>query len=200
MLQHVIDRCKRSRADNVVLALPDTPENDVLAGIGGVEYYRGSEHDVLRRYYEAALTFKAQIVVRVTADCPLIDPHIIDEVLEFARSTEYVSCVGYPRGVWCEAFPFEMLSSANTCATKPYHREHVTPYMIENAWMKGSLKNSQPSDYRLCVDEPDDMRMVRLIVDRLGEECTTNEIVRFLDGNPDLICNSHVRQQGAPCS
>lgn len=195
LLQHVVDRCKHSIADQVVLAIPNSKENDVLEGVGQVACFRGSETDVLSRYYEAALEFKAQSIVRVTGDCPLIDPDIIDQVIGLLQGADYVTCEGYPRGVWCEGITFESLGCAHVCANKPYQREHVTPYLIENGWNTGRLVSKVQRGYRLCVDEPDDMKMVRRVVDRLGENCTTEDIIQLLDREPELICNAHISQR-----
>jgi len=197
MLQHVIDRCKQSGIETM-LVTPNTPENDVLEGFGGIPCYRDEEFDVLNMYYKAALQAHAQFICRVTADCPLIEPDLINRTLALAETVDYVNCEGFPRGLWCESFSFESLACAYDCGKRPYHREHVTPYMYENGWLTGAIHSVQPRDYRLCVDEYDDLRTVRNVVSAIGEDCYTREIIQLLDGHPELIMNAHVQQRGLP--
>ena len=86
MLWHMIERLKPAKnVDEIILAIPNTKENDILeqfAKENNLKYFRGSENDVLARYYETAKTFKVDVIVRITSDCPLIDPEIVDKVIE----------------------------------------------------------------------------------------------------------------------
>src|SRR5699024_9581806 len=104
------------------------------------KYFRGSESDVLSRYYLCAKENDADIIIRITSDCPLIDPLVIDEILDFYLKNNYklVTNAGdihnrtYPRGLDTEIFDFDTLENAYKNANKDYQKEHVTPYIYEN--------------------------------------------------------------------
>ena len=149
LLQHHIERVRKSEmVDQIVVA---TTTNDAdepiveLCNDMGVACTRGSEHDVLRRYYEASCQYSADIVVRVTSDCPLIDPAIIDLVVqtlvERIHNADYVSnwiIETFPLGLEVEALPIAVLAEANRNASRASDREHVTQFV----WR-------QPQRYRL---------------------------------------------------
>jgi len=127
MLQHCIDGVRMALwVDDVVVASPHyIPENF------NAHRFIGSENDVLDRYYKCAKEFSGDVIVRITSDCPFIDPDVIDEAIEFFLRTDY----GFARfapidGLDVEVFSFKMLEEAWKKATDPYDREHVTPYMI----------------------------------------------------------------------
>lgn len=142
VLEEVLWRCSRiSGIDVVVLAIPDTPENDIIVQNGlkrqssrKIQLVRGPEHDVLARYAKAAETVNADVIMRITADCPLIDPQVCGQVLAAFRDYKYECCSNtkprtWPQGLDCEVFSASALRLANKYATKPYDREHVTPFL-----------------------------------------------------------------------
>lgn len=195
MLQHVIDRCKQTGIETILVS-PESRENDVLENFG-VPCFREGETDVLAMYYHAALKYKAERICRVTGDCPLVDPALVVATLETTEAADYVTCEGFPRGVWCEAMNIEALSCTYLCATKEYQRVHVTPYLYEgNPWCINKKLTMQPaSPYRVCVDEYADLVTVRNIVREIGERCNTREIIDLLDAQPEWIANGQVGQK-----
>ncbi|HFQ80024.1 MAG TPA: acylneuraminate cytidylyltransferase, partial [Desulfobacterales bacterium] len=140
VLQHVIDRVASARLlDEVIVATTISPQDDIIvteAQKAGAKIFRGSEDDVLARYYHAAKTYKAEIIVRVTSDCPLFDPQILDEMLgiflkENANgfNLDYMSNSlqpTFPRGLDAEIFTMRVLTKTFHEADKDYEREHVT--------------------------------------------------------------------------
>jgi spore coat polysaccharide biosynthesis protein SpsF (cytidylyltransferase family) len=206
MLQRVIDRAKLSNVDEVALAIPNTPENDVLKGFDNLPYYQGSEYDVLSRFCGAITAFKAAVTVRVTADCPLLDPEVINWLLRDYKknnSTHYISSKGLPNGIGAEVFPKWVLDVANREATQPYEREHVTPYLHEhNRYICHRLESGvrlHRPDIRLSVDTPEDLEFVRAVYKYFSprEIFSTEEVIGFLDSHPEIkAINAHVKQKG----
>jgi spore coat polysaccharide biosynthesis protein SpsF len=145
MLAHVVERARRaSIVDQVVVATTVDPADDAVAGFcqgRGYPTTRGSLHDVLDRYYQAARLFQAGLVVRLTADCPLIDPGLIDETVEALITKHWDFTANrlpppwgrtYPIGLDVEVCTFAALEQAWREADQPYQREHVMPYIYEN--------------------------------------------------------------------
>ena len=175
MIGVLLERLRRAkRVDDVVLATSDDPRNDPLAdyvrGLG-VSVYRGSENDVLDRYYRAAQQAKADTVVRVTGDCPLIDPELVDQVIElYGKSkVDYASNIQpptYPDGLDTEVFSFAALEMAWKTAKEPREREHVTPFLRESRDFRRVNHGNNGSDEsaeRWTVDEPEDFEIVQRV-------------------------------------
>jgi spore coat polysaccharide biosynthesis protein SpsF len=150
VLRQVIKAARQIKGvDRVVVAIPDTTFDDLLIPhlrAENVAYFRGSEEDVLDRYYQAAEWAKADTVMRITADCPLLDPDVCAEVLKIYHMGEgewdYVSNTlprTFPKGLDCEVFGFELLAEAWEHAVYQPFREHVTLWMIES-WKRPQLK------------------------------------------------------------
>ena len=172
VLWHVLTRCLMIEgADMVVLAVPDEKESEPLADLAkslGVSVFRGPEPDVLKRYLGAARLFDADIIMRITADCPLIDPVICGEVLAAVKRPhiDYASNLlprTFERGLDCEAFTRRVLEQAAHMAMSPYDREHVTPWMQRaKGIMKVNIESGSPERERinLCVDYPGDLKRI----------------------------------------
>lgn len=146
VIEEVIYRCKMIKGvDVVITAVPDTAENDLLAGLIPPDpVRRGPEHDVLSRYVMAADAYRADVIMRVTADCPLIDPQVCGEVLREVTEgrADYASNVerrSYPQGFDCQVVTRYMLDWAHEHATEAYDREHVFP-IIERGTGPGFRK------------------------------------------------------------
>jgi len=196
MLWHVVNRLKLcQKLDDIVLAIPDTKENDVLAEFAqnnNIKYYRGDEQDVLSRYYKATKEFVGDTIVRITADCPLIDPQIVDSIID-SYNGSYVSNVGertFPRGLDTEVFSFLSLEKAHKEARQD-QREHVTTYIRENEEVfnveaRGKLRRP---DLRLTVDTKEDLQLIRKIYQELYQDNVfyTGEVIDLLDKRPELI-------------
>ncbi|HVC02280.1 MAG TPA: aminotransferase class III-fold pyridoxal phosphate-dependent enzyme [Steroidobacteraceae bacterium] len=172
----LLERLSRAKTlDQIAICTSVDTANDPLAEyVASVGYgvYRGDENDVLDRYYQAAKEFSADVVVRVTGDCPLIDPKVVDAVVRlfFESASDYASNVSppsFPDGLDVEVFPFAALERAWNEATHPAQREHVTPFIRELSRHRG-VNLSHPSDEswrRWTVDEPEDL----LVVSRIFE-------------------------------
>jgi len=213
MLWHVVNRLKFSeKLDDIILAIPNTKKNNILekfAKDNKVKYFRGSEEDVLSRYYKTAKKFKCDLIVRITSDCPLIDPQIVDLVIEkhLKLNADYTSNTlkrTFPRGLGVEVFNFKVLKKAQKEAKEDYQREHVTPYIYEhpeifelqNIEAKGKFRRP---DLRLTVDTKEDLQLIKEIYSYLYKPRQifyTEEIIDLLDKHPELIkINANVQQK-----
>ena len=162
--------------------------------------YRGSENDVLSRYYECAKKFNADIVVRLTADCPLIDPIIIDRVVKFyiEKNVDYASNTvppetnTFPDGSDVEVFSFEALKRAHCEAVSLKDREHVTFYFWKknNGFKTTQLKQKKDwSNYRITVDYIEDLKVIEKIMKKLKQKNSfgdLSEIISIIENNPDI--------------
>jgi spore coat polysaccharide biosynthesis protein SpsF len=212
MLVRHVNRVRRARTlDGVVVATTDRREDDAIMALchdRGWDVFRGSEGDLLDRYYRAARMVGAHVVVRVTSDCPLIDPSLIDQAVEeFLTSrpdVEYLSNSlprqTFPRGLDTEVIRFDVLERAWQEDTNPQWREHVTPYVYKNPdkfRMIGLTCEADYSHLRWTVDTPDDLEFVRKIYGHFGHDrFTWREVLSLLEQHPDWIeINRHVRQK-----
>lgn len=176
-LEHEILRVKRARhIDEIILVTTTKAADDPLVGLAKrlkIKFFRGSEEDVLDRYYRAAKLFRADHIIRITGDCPLIDPAVIDKVAGFylrkKNKYDYVSNVHpptFPDGMDVEVFSFKALASAWQEARLPSEREHVTPY-IRKRPRKFRLANIVSTvklpPLRLTLDNPEDLVLIRKI-------------------------------------
>ncbi len=174
LIELLLLRLARSqKIDRIVLATSVDPRNQPLVDCVralGYEVYQGSENDVLDRYYQAALPHKPQAVVRITGDCPLIDPEIVDQVIA-AFEDQHVDYLTntlpptYPDGLDVEVFSFAALERAHQESSKPVEREHVTPFIRNSGFFKlGNLSYKEDlSSERWTVDEPEDFEVVEKI-------------------------------------
>ena len=213
MLWHVVNRLKFSeKLDDIILAIPNTKKNNILekfAKDNKVKYFRGSEEDVLSRYYKTAKKFKCDLIVRITSDCPLIDPQIVDLVIEkhLKLNADYTSNTlkrTFPRGLGVEVFNFKVLKKAQKEAKEDYQREHVTPYIYKNPeiFKIQNIKAERRLRYleiRLTVDTKKDLRLIREIYKRLYKPKKifyTEEIINLLNNHKELVrINEKVRQK-----
>jgi spore coat polysaccharide biosynthesis protein SpsF (cytidylyltransferase family) len=201
LLWHVLTRLRRARRlDNVVVATSTAVADDRVEAFcrdQQVALFRGSEGDVLDRYYQAALEYRAENVVRITADCPLIDPDVVDQVIgEFFHSgCDYAANIirrTFPHGLDTEVFKYAALAQAAREAKAPAEREHVTPYLRDSG--RFSLHNVvadvalAPGYYRWTVDEASDLEFVRAVYRCLGTtQCFDwRTVVELLDAHPEL--------------
>lgn len=213
MLAYLLERVSRCQTmTQVVVATSNQPEDDVIEMFcldNNVDCFRGDLHDVLDRYYQAAIKYQADHVVRVTADCPLIDPTVMDEIIEchLLGQYDYTSnaiepC--YPDGLDVEVIKFDVLKQAWQKATMNSEREHVTQYILQNDGIykiKSFLCPDDLSHIRLTVDEPEDFMLINKIFEELYPSTPTfsyKDVLYFLEQNPDLIqLNSHyMRNEG----
>jgi glutamate-1-semialdehyde aminotransferase/spore coat polysaccharide biosynthesis protein SpsF (cytidylyltransferase family) len=209
MISWVVRRVERARrVDKVIVATTDDPSDDPLAefcGSAGFGCFRGSTDDVLDRYVAAAKFMGADTVVRITGDCPLIDPDIIDEVVAAFEATgaDYASNVlraTYPEGLDVEVVSLAALERAARTAKNPSDREHVTAYIRNTEEFETASVVSQLSrrvtDIRLSVDEPEDLKLIRAIYERLPGnpvDSSSADVLTILDREPSLLnLNAHI--------
>lgn len=202
LLAYELERIKRAQhIDTLVVATTDNPKDKVIEQLCQemeIPTFRGSEEDVLDRYYHAAKKFEAEVVVRLTADCPLIDPAIIDQVIEFylenAPKYDYVSNTEartFPRGMDVEVFSMKALEKAWQEAKKREEREHVTPYLYRNRDLFATgivMRGTNDSHRRWTVDTPEDLTLITKILEALypnKPKFTFEDIIQILEENPD---------------
>ena len=208
-----LDRISLSKfIDAIVVAIPYGKENDVI--VDTIKEYndkrvttRGSEDDVLDRYYQAAVQTNADVVVRITSDCPLIDPLVIDSVIEQFLDNDCDYCSNsltrtYPRGLDTEVFSFKALETAWNEATKDYEREHVTPYIIENPdkfKLINVANDIDLSHLRWTLDTEEDFEFINTVYKKIIPKkklFLMDDILELLNKKPELIeINSHIEQK-----
>ncbi len=197
MLWHVVNRLSRSQSiQQLLVATSDKSADDSIVQFckqEGIACYRGSESDVLDRYYQAAREHPVDIVVRITADCPMIDPQVVDKVVHRFLNGEldYVSNVlhrTYPDGLDTEVFSFKALEQAWREAEKESEREHVTPYLRGGKFRVANVENDLQlaGPMRWTVDEPSDLEFVRRIFSgfRGKENFGMKDVLEYLHMNP----------------
>lgn len=200
VLAHVINRLKAARhIDTIVVATTIDRSDDVIGSwcrSNSVQFYRGSLEDVLDRYYKAAKEFNARTIVRITSDCPLIDPTLVDAAIEkFSTGNfDHVSIdPTYPDGLDAEVFSFAALARAHKEATLSSEREHVTPYIWKNAQtfrLGRVVSEADLSRMRWTVDDEKDFLFVGKIYEALmhdGRVFSTAEILKFIEANPSIL-------------
>lgn len=220
MLAQQLRRLKRcATADEIVLATTINATDDPVVALArqeAVSWFRGSEHDVLSRYVGAAREQRADVVVRVTADCPLIDPEVLDRVVneltDHQSVCDYASNVEertFPRGLDVEAFFFDTLLRADRMSRSVLAREHVTPLIYAeqpNLFLRRSVTDSRNgADLRWTVDTPADLQLVRTLYEHLGlETCMLNygEMLAHVRAHPELTqMNAGIETwQPTPCN
>lgn len=176
VLQHVLERCaKIPGVDVLVLAVPDEDAGNVLATLAqehDAYVFLGSEQDVLSRYLGAARMASADVVMRITADCPLIDPDVCGDVLRLFQSSDEIDYASnvlprtWPQGLDCEVFSMATLEWAAETATEPYDREHVTPIMqrLTESRRANLTASYDASHLRWTVDYPEDIEYLERIL------------------------------------
>ena len=205
MLSYQMERLRRvKRAERIVVATTDQPADDAVERFCQKEKIacvRGSEHDVLARYHLAIERFPADVVVRITADCPLIDPAIVDEAIA-AYEPDYVSNmleITYPYGMAVEVFSAQALREAHREAKDPAEREHVTPFIWRRPQryrLKSLTMTPNLSHHRWTVDTPEDFELVSRLLKTLKPHFTLQDVLAVLDEHPDWCAiNAHVEQK-----
>ena len=201
MLSHQLARIKRSKMiDKLIVATSTDHSDDSLVDLCAdeeVTCYRGDLNDVLSRFYHAALPYSPKYVVRLTGDCPLTDPEIIDRLIVFFLAGDYDYCSNcldptFPDGLDAEIFSFSCLELAWKEATLPSQREHVTPYINQqpNMFRLACMKSDRNLAYlRWTVDELVDFEFVTRVYETLypvKPEFSTDDILMLLRDNPML--------------
>jgi spore coat polysaccharide biosynthesis protein SpsF len=212
VLSRVVNRVRCARqVDEVAIATTDLPEDDAIVAEARrccAAVYRGSQSDVLDRYLQTAVHCSADVIVRITSDCPLIDPRLIDQLLMKFETADapldYMSNVhprSFPHGLDAEVFTIEALKIAHREAQQPHEREHVTPYFYQHPerFRLGNLcQDIDQSRLRWTLDEPDDQRFFEALFQHFdaSEPVTTEQVIELLRCRPELgRINAHVQQK-----
>jgi glutamate-1-semialdehyde aminotransferase/spore coat polysaccharide biosynthesis protein SpsF (cytidylyltransferase family) len=200
LLWHVVNRVRGAQlVDSIVVATTDRPSDDAIAELCARENilcFRGDEQDVLDRFYNAASKYHADTLVRITADCPFIDPEVIDKVIACFQQggCDYAANVlryTYPDGLDTEVFSFVALEVAWREARKPSEREHVTPYLRAGGFRTANVESDSPvpmGKYRWSVDRPSDLEFVRSVYAAFAGNGNFGfrDIFRLLKEKPEL--------------
>ena len=202
LLWFVVERLRECKnLDEIVVATTDTKKDDVIEEFckkNNIKCFRGSEENVLERYYQAASANNLETIVRITADCPLIDPITVDKAIDLFREskTDYVSNVAsrsFPRGLDVEVFSFQALEKAFSEAEKDMDKEHVTHYIYNN---KDKFKTTELKatdhlfrpELRLCVDTENDFKVVEEILSPFEYPMIEiMQVIDFVDSKPELL-------------
>jgi spore coat polysaccharide biosynthesis protein SpsF len=213
VLARVMRRASRAhRLDEVVMATTVDPSDDPLAELAAREGWplvRGSQDDLLDRYVLAARTHRADVVVRITSDCPLIDPDLIDRTIEAFQdgACDYASLSleprTFPRGLDVEVVARTALEQAWEEDDDPAWREHATPFIYrhpERFRLCRVAADEDHSDHRWSIDTPEDYELVRRIYEALGrDDFTWHEALAVVEANPGWAdLNRHVVQKTVP--
>ena len=212
MLARVMERAGQARKlDGIVVATTGNDEDDRIVSLCrdcSWECFRGSEADVLDRYYRAAVEYRAEHVVRITSDCPLIDPGLVDRVVEeflagqpgLDYASNFLPRRTFPRGLDTEIMTFRALERSWREDTNPAHREHVTQYILRHPELfrtHGVIHGTDLSHHRWTVDTIEDLDLVRAVFSHFRDlPFTWLEVLRFLESHPELAeINRHIRQK-----
>jgi len=211
VIWHIHNRLSScNNLDQIVIATSSSKKDKVLYNYcleNGFSVYRGDENDVLNRYVQASKNYKADVVVRITGDCPVIDPDLVDEVIAYYFDGGYDACGlsgEFPDGLDCEIFSVGTLEDACKNANLKSEREHVGPYIYKNKnkYKIGSyVKYKGLKNHRWTLDELEDYHFLNEIYRRLYNPDSifkTEDILRLLSENPELmnINKSIIRNEG----
>lgn len=211
VLEHVVERLSYCRMiEKTIVATTVEQSDDPImeyCSNNNIICYRGSLDDVLDRYYQTAKKYEANPIVRITADCPAIDPVVVDAVITGFLAGDYdlYSLGGeFPDGLDCSVFSFSAIEKAWNEAKLKSEREHVGPYIENNPQLftNGSLKIFHGlSHHRWTLDEPEDYELLKIIFEKLYRKETpflTNEILNLINENPKLLTLNQaiVRNEG----
>lgn len=212
LLHHLVLRLRASRRiDRIIIATTREPRDAPIAALAedlGVACTRGSAEDVLDRYYQAAREHRLDHIVRVCGDCPLIDPTVVDRVvdryLEQLPNIDYVSNTltpTYPDGLDVEVFSVQFLATLHRLADRKYQREHVCTYMVENCHLfrcENVANDENLTLHRWTVDNEEDFELIRRIIEGLYPAkplFLMTDILTFLAGHPELVAiNRHIQR------
>ena len=208
MICHIINRVKKAKnIDQIILATSNTDTDKILLDIAKkfkIIGFAGDEKDVLDRFYNAAIAYAANPIVRITGDCPLVDPILLDKMVEFYQANDYDYMSNtiertFPDGLDIEIFSSEVLKISNKEAKWLSEREHVTPYILKNQndFRVYNYKNKQNlSNLRWCVDEEDDLIMIRKIFQEMrpNQFFSTDDALKIISKRSDISkINSGIR-------
>jgi len=200
LLEYSVERTRLARYIDKVIVATTTSDKDHLISEWckekGIDSFRGSEDDVLDRYFQTASHFKADIIVRVTSDCPFVDPQIVDllilslKVFGADYASNRIKNRSWPHGLDIEVFTFNALKTAWKNGKEKREREHVTPYIMGHPELFKHIEvplEEDLSHYRLTVDYPEDLEFTRILVEKYSaDKMNWREIIDLLKERPEL--------------
>lgn len=210
MIVITLKRLKKSKyIDKIVLATSNKKENDELCDVvkkAGFEVFRGDEDNVLKRYVDCIKCYSGDVVVRITGDCPLVDPIIVDNVISYYQINNYDYVrLDVPntfiRGFDVEVFSKQVLFKTYSLAKEKKYTEHVTSYIYnhKDEFSIGIVKGNSfyNKNYRICVDTEEDFEVVRKIFEHFKDiYVSSKDVVNFLDNSPNVTSiNKEVKQK-----
>lgn len=210
VLWHVVERCKYVKnADNIIVATTTESQDDIIERFcikHSVKYFRWDEKNVLKRYYDTAKKFSSDNIVRITSDCPLIDPQMIYSHIEQFEQTEWVEYISnclhrtFPRWLDCEVFSFDVLEQAYNTAKKDFEKEHVTQYIMKNMNTQKFIVDAKyESDVRITLDQIEDYQLISCLYDKFYTDWAildTRDMIDFLKKNKEIAqINKEVEQK-----
>ena len=199
-LQYTINQLKNSlNLNKIIVATTELKEDDIIEKTSKdnkIDCFRGNSENVLDRFYECAKEFQLKVIIRITADCPLIDPKIVDSIIEIFNSGkfDYVHNMEprtFPDGLDIEVFTFKILEEAQKNAKLPSEKEHVTPYFRNNKdkfKIKNVINEKNMSFHRWTLDYQEDLDLIRNIVSQIkNRPILMNDIINLFNHKPDIF-------------
>ena len=199
-LYYTINQLKNSlNVDKIIVATTKLNEDDVIEKISKnnrINYFRGSSENVLERFYKCAKKFQLETIVRITADCPLIDPKVVDSIIQIFNSGKYdyvhnMEPRTFPDGLETEVFSFKILEKAYKNAKLPSEKEHVTPYFRNNKnkfRIKNIISKKNMSSHRWTLDYQEDLDLIRNIVKEIkNRPILMNDIISLFNKKPNIF-------------
>jgi len=202
MIELMVNRSRKSMlSDEVIVATTTNPNDDFLCEYlesKNINFFRGSEENVLKRVLDTAKNNHVDVIVEVTGDCPILDHVVIDQSIGFflKQKTDYVgnTCISnaYPRGMDVKVFTTQTLEKVNALTQDPDDQEHVSLFIYNNRDIFDCMPLPSPKfkvhpKTRLTVDYPEDLELILKIVKTIGVDCSFEQIVQLLESKPELI-------------
>ncbi len=214
ILELFVERARRIRGvDEIIIATTNHSEDDFIQKLSekmNILFYRGSANDVLDRFFQASKKFQLDHIVRITSDCPLFDPQLASEVIQFYHENPELDQASnnsahiYPHGLDTEIFSFEALQKAAQAAATAYEREHVTPFIRDpkNSFRLGQAPQSIPakmySHYRWTLDYPEDFEFIKTVYDELYPKKSNFgalDVIELMERKPEILKINEMRIQ-----
>ena len=207
IIEYLIERLRKFfKSIPIIISTTNLSEDKLIVDIAknyNLKFFCGKTDDVLNRFYETTKKFNINNIVRITSDCPLVEPKIIQKIIKFYLKNSYThvySGQSFAEGLDCEIFSFEALKNANFNAKKKSEREHVTLYFKNQNFKRFSLENNKDeSKYRIVLDYPEDFEVIKKIIEKLypihGSNIAFAHIKEFLDSNSQIFeINNKIRR------
>tara|TARA_B100000678_G_scaffold286542_1_gene291449 strand:+ start:340 stop:1101 length:762 start_codon:yes stop_codon:yes gene_type:complete len=210
VLEFLIKQLKNSRKiDKIVIATTCSNDDEKIVELCkqlDLDFFQGDENDLVDRYYKCAKKFNFENIIRITSDCPLMDPYLVDEGIDkfLEEGCDYLtnSTGSFPHGVDFSIFKFSVLEKTWKNARLLSEKEHIIPYMEKNESNFNTIfikNDNDHSKFRITLDWPDDLELLRIIVSRIDNRpILIQDVVKLLDNNLNLlkINDGHNRDEG----